>query len=131
LFPGSVLAWYHQHSLPVTPLNPKSGSINLPSKSYPAARSISDLSSPAQTSLSIVTPPKATMQVLREAKEAGVPAVFLQPGTFNDEVMQFAKNNFEAAIGGEGGNGGEGWCVLMDGEEGLQAAGVKWTVQKL
>jgi GTPase involved in cell partitioning and DNA repair len=71
------------------------------------------------------------MQVLREAKEAGVPAVFLQPGTFDDEVMQFAKNNFEAAIGGEGGNGGEGWCVLMDGEEGLQAAGVKWTVQKL
>lgn len=128
---STVLVWYHQHGLPVTPLNPKSPEIKLPSKSYPTAQSISGLSSPAQTSLSIITPPKVTIQVLREAAEANVPAVWLQPGTFDDESMQFAKQNFEAAVGGEGGNGDEGWCVLMDGEDALQAAGVKWTVQRL
>lgn len=60
-----------------------------------------------------------------------VPAVWLQPGTFDDEILAFAKKNFQAAIGGEGGNGDEGWCVLMDGEDGLTAAGVDWTLQKL
>lgn len=71
------------------------------------------------------------MGILREAAAAGVPAVWLQPGTFDDEGMAFAKANFRAAIGGEGGGGAEGWCVLVDGEDGLQDAGVKWTVQKL
>ncbi|KAL1956116.1 hypothetical protein VTO42DRAFT_7635 [Malbranchea cinnamomea] len=130
-FGYKILAWYHQHSLPVTPLNPKSPEIKLPSKSYPTVQSASSLPAPTETSLSIVTPPKVTLQVLREAKEVGIPAVWLQPGTYDDEVIQFAKNNFEAAVGGQGGAGSEGWCVLVDGEDGLQSAGVKWTVQKL
>ncbi|EEP77550.1 conserved hypothetical protein [Uncinocarpus reesii 1704] len=126
-----LLAWYHQHSLPVTPLNPKSPEINLPSKAYPAVKSPSELSSPAQTSLSIVTPPKVTRELLKEAHALNMPAVWLQPGTFDDEILEYAKKNFKAAIGGAGGNGDEGWCVLMDGEDGLAAAGVEWTVQKL
>lgn len=68
-----------------------------------------------------------TKQLLREAKEAGIPAVWLQPGTFDDEVMEYARREFKAAIGGDGGNGGEGWCVLVDGEEGLNAAGREWS----
>ena len=61
--------------------------------------------------------------MLREAKEAGVPAVWLQPGSFDDEVLAYAKREFKAAIGGDGGRGGEGWCVLVDGEEGMKLAG--------
>lgn len=71
------------------------------------------------------------MKVLQEAKEAGIPAVWLQPGSFDDEVLAYAKSNFKAAIGGDGGMGHEGWCVLVDGEEGLDAAGKKWRSQKL
>jgi len=52
-----------------------------------------------------------------------VPAVFLQPGTYDDEVLEFARANFKAAVGGDGGWGSEGWCVLVDGERGLKSAG--------
>ena len=55
----------------------------------------------------------------------------MQPGTFDDEVINFARSHFEAAIGGDGGQGSEGWCVLVDGEDGLEAAGRSWAVQKL
>ena len=78
-------------------------------------------------SLSVITPPAVTKQLLKEAKEAGVPAVWLQPGSFNDDVLQYAQQNFKAAIAGDGGRGGEGWCVLVDGEAGLKAAGREWS----
>ena len=66
-----------------------------------------------------------TKQLLKEAKEVGIPAVWLQPGTYDDEVLEFARKEFKAAIAGFGGGtrGGEGWCVLVDGEEGLRVAG--------
>lgn len=73
------------------------------------------------------------MQVLKEAKDAGVPAVWLQPGTYDDQVMEFARKEFKAAIGGIEGNtnGEEGWCVLVDGEDGLEVAGRKWERTRL
>jgi len=74
--------------------------------------------------------------VLQEAKEAGVPAVWLQPGTFNDEVLAYARKEFKAAIAGTEGdelqsNGHDGWCVLVDGEDGLKLSGRSWKAQKL
>lgn len=72
-----------------------------------------------------------SLPLLQEAHSAGIPAVWLQPGTFDAAVLQFAEKHFEAVTAGEGGRGGEGWCVLVDGEEGLDAAGVQWTSQKL
>ena len=75
----------------------------------------------------MITPPAVTKKLLKEAKEAGVPAVWLQPGSFDSEVLEYAQANFEAAIAGNGGRGGEGWCVLVDGEEGLRLAGREWS----
>ena len=50
--------------------------------------------------------------------------MWLQPGTFNDEVVGFLKEaGFQAAVLGEGGAGYEGWCVLVDGEKALRQAG--------
>lgn len=127
----AVLTWYHIHGLPVTAVNPKTPEITLPSRSYSAVDSPASLTVPSQTSLSIVTPPPATRKVLEEAKLVGVPAVWLQPGSFDREGLEYAKANFRAAVGGEGGMGGEGWCVLVDGESGLEAANRQWTRQKL
>lgn len=127
----SVLAWYHQHSLPVTPLNPRAAQISLPSRSYDTVPSPAKLPSPTQTSLSVVTPPAVSLAILQEAHSVGIPAVWLQPGAFNDQVLEYARKHFEAVVAGEGGNGGEGWCVLVDGEEGLEAAGLQWTSQRL
>lgn len=78
--------------------------------------------------MSIITPPAATLKVLQEAKKLGIPAVWLQPGTFDDEVLKFACSKGEDGYGGEvvagdGGRGSEGWCVLVDGEKAMKAAG--------
>lgn len=75
-----------------------------------------------------MTPPAITKAILKEAKEVGITAVWLQPGTYNDEILKSATEDFQAAIGGrEGGTqGGEGWCVLVDGEKSLERAGRKW-----
>ena len=116
----------------MTPINPRAPEIKLPSKTDPTVASPLALPFASQTSLSVVTPPKVTLQVLREAKAAGIPAVWLQPGSFDNEGLDYARKSFLAAVGGDGGGGGdEGWCVLVDGEDSLAAAGIEWASQKL
>ena len=46
----------------------------------------------------------------------------MQPGSFDDNVEDFARKEFETVIAGYGGGtvGGEGWCVLVDGNEALK-----------
>lgn len=78
-----------------------------------------------------MTPPAVTLAVLKEAHSAGIPSVWMQPGSYDQGVLQYAQQNFETVVAGEGGRGYEGLCVLVDGEWGLDAAGVKWTSQRL
>ncbi|KAF2743423.1 NAD(P)-binding protein [Sporormia fimetaria CBS 119925] len=122
-----VFAWYLTHSLPVTPINPRASSVEVLSKSHQTKASPLELQDPSSYSLSVITPPSVTKKLLKEAKEAGIPAVWLQPGSFDAEVLEYARTQFKAAIAGEGGRGGEGWCVLVDGEGGLKAAGRQWS----
>lgn len=63
--------------------------------------------------------------MLKEARELGIPAVWLQPGTFDDAVLKYAneEGRFKAVVAGDGGRGDEGWCVLVDGDRALKAAG--------
>lgn len=68
-----------------------------------------------------------TRQLLKEAKEAGIRAVWLQPGTFDDEILEQAKRDFEgAAVGGfeglKGAERHEGWCLLVHGVEAMEGA---------
>lgn len=49
-------------------------------------KSVGEIEQPDKTAVSIITPPKVTMNVLKDAKEKGVQSVWLQPGTFNEEV---------------------------------------------
>lgn len=120
-----IFAWYTARSIPATPINPGSPSIKVGSTDYPTTAALGDLPSPRETSVSIITPPGATLKVLQEAKSLGIPAVWMQPGSFDDEVLKFAREEggFEAVVAGDGGRGSEGWCVLVDGERALKAAG--------
>lgn len=56
-----------------------------------------------------------------------MPAIWLQPGSFDADILEWARKEWpNAAIGGTdvpGSRGGEGWCVLVDGEWGLELAG--------
>lgn len=68
-----------------------------------------------------------TRALLEDAKRAGVPAVWLQPGSFDAALLAWAREQWPgAAVGGDdvpGSRGGEGWCVLVDGEAGMKAVG--------
>lgn len=125
-FGHKIFAWYLDHNLSAIPLNPTCSSVSVRRKQYDTVPSPSKLKDPANTSLSVITPPQVTAQLLREAKEVGVKAVFLQPGSFTDRELEYSIREFPgAAVGGfaEGTRGGEGWCVLVDGEAAMRAAG--------
>ncbi|KAH7314306.1 CoA binding domain-containing protein [Rhexocercosporidium sp. MPI-PUGE-AT-0058] len=129
-FGHKIFTWYTHHNLPVTPINPTSPEIKayppypaFDIKAYATLPNLSALPNPTETSVSIITPPKVTMKVLEEAKKLGVQGVWLQPGSFDDDVLGFAMREFKAAVGGDGGRGSEGWCVLVDGERAAKAAG--------
>lgn len=117
-----MLAWYHAHDLLVMPVTPSRSTIAVSDTTYSTISSPTLLPNPHDVSLSIITQPSITKQVLRQAKEAGVAAVWLQPGSYDDEGLLYAKKEFSVAIGGRGGGGSEGWCVLIDGEAALSEA---------
>ncbi|KAL8289581.1 hypothetical protein RB601_005479 [Gaeumannomyces tritici] len=122
-----VFRWYLQQSLPVTPINAKSKTIDALNRSHDAIPSLSSLPAGefADTSVSIITHPDVTWQILEEADKLGITAVWLQPGSFDERSLRYIreKANFGTVLAGEGGTGDEGWCILMDGEGGLKAAG--------
>ena len=65
-FGYKLVAWYKSRNLPVTPITPSCASI----LDIAAVNSIADLSTDlAHTSLSIVTPPKVSLQILKDAAE--------------------------------------------------------------
>ena len=65
--------------------------------------------------------------MLEDAKAAGVPAVWLQPGSFDTELLDWARKEWpDATVAGKdvpGSNGADGWCVLVDGEWGMGLVG--------
>ncbi|TAQ86408.1 hypothetical protein B7494_g5259 [Chlorociboria aeruginascens] len=129
-FGHKIFTWYIQHGIAATPINPSAPSIKAypawpaaEMETYPTLPNLGALPHPTETSVSIITPPKVTLKVLEEAKKLGIRGVWLQPGTFDDETLKFAFNEFEAAVGGDGGRGSEGWCILVDGEAMAMAAG--------
>lgn len=125
-FGHRIFAWYLSHNLSAIPLNPTCSAVTVRRKQYETVASPLKLSDPKHTSLSVITPPPVTAQLLKEAKEAGVKAVWLQPGSFTDNELDYAIKEFPgAAVGGfaDGTRGGEGWCVLVDGDAAMSAAG--------
>lgn len=94
-------------------------------RDYATVPNVSSLPDPKQTALSIITAPPVTRKVLEEAKKMKIPAIWLQPGSFDDAVLELAlgQDAFESVVYGAGGRGHEGWCVLVDGEKAMRDAG--------
>ena len=111
-FGNKILKWYINHSLPVHPINPTASTI----ESLNVVKSVAHLETPEMTSLSFLTPPQVTLNTLKEASKAGIKRVWLQPGSFDDAVMDEVEGlGFETVIAG-------GRCILMEGEKGLNAS---------
>jgi len=101
-----VLKWYLVRDKKVTPVHPKEVEL----ESVKTIGSITDLPSPTTTSISIITPPKVTVGILKEAKALGIPAIWLQPGAEDAAVVEYVKENLSdnVVIGGP--------CILVNGD---------------
>jgi len=98
---NKVLRCYQQQDRVVYPINAKVDEVE-GLKAYPSLRAL-----PVKPrAISIITPPKVTEQVVREAAEAGVRYVWMQPGAESAEAVQSAE-----ALGLEVIHGGP--CVLV------------------
>ncbi|PFH53951.1 hypothetical protein AMATHDRAFT_72972 [Amanita thiersii Skay4041] len=106
-FGTKVLDWYKARNYDVTPVHPKESEL----EAIQTVKSITDLSSPKETSVSIITPPKVTLSILEQAKQLSIPALWLQPGAEDSAVVEFIKaNNLSGRViyGGP--------CILVEGD---------------
>ena len=83
---NKVLRCYQQHGKEVYPINPKAPEVE-GLKAYPALAAL-PVKVPA---ISVITPPMATEQVVREAAAAGVKHVWMQPGAESPEAIRTAE----------------------------------------
>ncbi|CAE6345296.1 unnamed protein product [Rhizoctonia solani] len=102
-----ILKWYLDRQIKVTPVHPKEPEL----EGVKTVTKLAELESPSTTSVSIVTPPKVTLAVLKEGKELGVPAFWIQPGAEDDEVRKYVT---EAGLTEKVVLGGP--CVLVSGD---------------
>lgn len=73
----------------VVPINVKETTV----QGQPCLTSIKELPHPTETAVSIVVPPKATLDVLKDAKALGVLYIWLQPGTADDACMDYIRTS--------------------------------------
>jgi predicted CoA-binding protein len=83
---NKVLRCYQQHGRKVYPVNPKAPAVE-GLRAYP---SLTDLPEHVPA-ISVITPPAATEQVVREAHAVGVKHVWMQPGAESDDAIRTAE----------------------------------------
>ena len=71
----------------ILPVNPKADTI----EGLKVAHSLGELGEPVDLVV-MVTPPVVTLKVLEEAARLGLPAVWLQDGSFDDAVLEYARS---------------------------------------
>ncbi|RIB02170.1 NAD-P-binding protein [Gigaspora rosea] len=103
---NKVLKWYINSSYSVTPVNPKEKEIEGLS-CVPNLSSLPNLD-PNDTSVSIITQPSVSKDILTEASKLGISRIWLQPGAENVECQEYANKVGLQIISG-------GPCVLVNG----------------
>lgn len=83
---NKVLRCYRQHGHEVYPINPRAPEVE-GLKAYASLAAL-PVKVPA---ISVITPPAATEQVVREAAAAGVKHIWMQPGAESDEAIRAAE----------------------------------------
>ncbi|KAJ2616332.1 hypothetical protein H4S08_000826 [Coemansia sp. RSA 1365] len=116
---NKVLRWYLDKGLPVTPINPTAHNI----EGLPCAKSLAELPSNPndvleemnQISVSVITPPRVSEQILRQAAKLGIRHVWFQPGSEPNRLNALATELGVTVTGG-------GPCILVDGQSLLNQA---------
>jgi predicted CoA-binding protein len=87
-FGNKVLRCYQQHNLQVIPVNPKEPVI----EGIPCVANVMDL--PADvTSISVITPPHVTEEVVKIAIRKGIENIWIQPGAESSAAIALCREN--------------------------------------
>jgi predicted CoA-binding protein len=98
---NKVLRCYQQHGKAVYPINPRAAEVE-GLKAYASLEAL-----PVRPkAISVITPPKITEQVVREAAAAGVEHVWMQPGAESEAAIRTAEALGLSVIAG-------GPCLLV------------------
>jgi len=98
---NKVLRVYQQRQRPVYPVNPKAEEV----EGLPAYPDLASLPEPVH-GISVITPPKITESVVRQAAELGVEHIWMQPGAESEQAVALAKEAGINVIAGDA-------CILV------------------
>ena len=101
-FGNRVLRKYLQHGLKAHPVNPKESEI----EGLRVYSEVSQLPSEVQ-SLSIITPPSITEEIVRQAIRKGIPNLWMQPGAESPTAVRLAEEAGLNVIA-------DGSCLLVE-----------------
>ena len=101
-FGNRVLRKYLQHGLEVYPVNPREKEI----EGLPVFSQVAELP-PKVRSLSIVTPPPVTEDIVRQAIAKGIPNLWMQPGAESPAAVRLARDAGLNVIA-------DGSCILVE-----------------
>jgi predicted CoA-binding protein len=96
-----VLRCYQMHGLKAVPVNPKEAEI----EGAPCVPSVLDLPDEV-TSISVITPPTVTEQVVEQAAAKGIRNVWMQPGAESPRAVDFCREHGINVIA-------DGSCLLV------------------
>ena len=101
-FGNKVLRCYLENDRNVVPVHPTQAEI----EGLACVASVADL--PAEVnSISVITPPQVTEQVVKMAAEKGIENIWMQPGAQSDAAISFCQEQGINLIA-------EGTCVLVE-----------------
>ena len=98
---NKVLRVYQQNNLEAVPVNPNAGEIE-GVKAYPDLTSVPG----SIDGVSIITPPRVTDEVVRQALALGIKNIWMQPGAESSQSVELAKHAGANVIAG-------GPCILV------------------
>jgi predicted CoA-binding protein len=93
---NKVLRVYQQNDRPVYPVNPKADEIE-GLKVYPDLASLPE----KPHGVSIITPPKVTREIVKQAADLGIEHLWMQPGAEYDGVVEDAETLGVNVIAGD------------------------------
>jgi predicted CoA-binding protein len=101
-FGNRVLRKYLEHGLEAHPVHPKESEI----EGLPVFAQVGDLPKKVR-SLSIITPPSVTEEIVRQAIAKGIPNLWMQPGAESQVAVRLAKEAGLNVIA-------DGSCILVE-----------------
>lgn len=124
-FGNRILRWYIDHRLEVVPINPRAKTV-CDLRAFKSLNEYLETIKSVETksvSVSVVTAPHVSYELFKEVKEAQnedkIAAVWFQPGSYDDRVVDYVRKNIglgdgEAVIA-------DGDCILVSGVQRMRS----------